>query len=109
MPLDTLDELEETAAKRELQTMMKLPGNYKLLEAAVVVLKVLAVGYFLIAFYSLCLAPAEPTSSRSLSEKIGPLATLMTMSKEALIAFLVFVSGELIRLQLDIRRLVGGA
>ena len=104
-----MNELEETAAKRELETMMKRPGSYKLLEAAVVLLKVLAVAYFLVAFYSLLIAPAAEGSRRSMSENIGPLASLMMLAKEFLISFFVFISGELIRLQLDIRRIVGGA
>ena len=103
-----MDELEQTAAKQDLEAMMNRGARYKLLEAAVVVLKVLAVLYFLLAFYSLFLAPASEGSSRSLSEKIGPLATLVSLAKDLLVAFFVFISGELIRLQLDIRRIVGG-
>jgi hypothetical protein len=99
-----MNELEETAAKQELAAMMD-GGRYKLLEIAVVVLKVLAVIYFLSSFYGLFLAPAVEGSSRSVSEKIGPMATLMALVRDVLVAFLVFVSGEIVRLLLDLRRL----
>jgi hypothetical protein len=100
-----MNELESADAKRELQAMMEGGHRYKLLELAVVVLKVLAVIYFVLSFYGLFLAPAAEGSSRSLSEKIGPMAALVALARDVLVAFLVFVSGEIVRLLLDIRHL----
>ena len=104
-----MNELEETAAKQDLDAAMNRGASYKLLEVAVVVLKVLAVAYFLLSFYALFFGRASEGSRMSMSEKIGPMATLMALAKDVLIAFFVFISGELIRLQLDIRRIVAGS
>ena len=91
-----------------------LPGDFPTLRAAVVVLKVLAVVYLLAAIYGTYVAHAEAVTkatNTSIALHIGVespslLPFVLAFLKEAFVAFFVFVSGEVIKMLLEIHHFV---